>query len=476
MPPPALSMKLALLAPLFTCLAFSVLHAAPPRPPNLVVILADDLGWGELGCFGQQLIQTPRLDRLAAEGMRFTQFYAGATVCAPSRSVLMTGRHQGRTRIRGNSTNPTKLALHRGDLTVAEFLKTAGYRNGMFGKWGLGESGPAYSGLPLRKGFDTFFGYLNHYHAHNHFPDHLWRNEERLPLPNRSRPVGDYGGSVTDDPVLFADDLITDEVLKFVGRHQHEPFFVYWSPVLPHANNERTATLGNGAQVPDFGPYAGRDWSEQDKGHAAMITRLDSYVGRLLDHLRLLGLDQNTIILFSSDNGPHNESKHNLDRFRPAGPFTGTKRSLTEGGIRVPTIAWGPGLVPAGATSGHAAYLGDWFATAAELAGSKLPAGLDSVSFAAVLQGRPAEQAAHDYLYWEFNERGFAQAVLYQGRWKFIRTTEPARTVRLHDLASDPAEAKNIAADHADIVARIETYLATARLEDPAWPATTRID
>lgn len=459
------------------CLVVAVLPAAPsPRPPNLIVILADDLGWGELGCFGQQLIQTPRLDRMAAEGTRFTQFYSGATVCAPSRSVLMTGRHQGRTRIRGNSINPAKVALQAEDLTVAEFLKAGGYHNGLFGKWGLGEPGPAASGLPRRQGFDTFFGYLNHYHAHNHYPDHLWRNEERIALPNRSRPVGEYGGSVTDDPVLFADDLITNEVLRFVSHHQHEPFFVYWSPVLPHANNERTSTQGNGAQVPDFGPYAGRDWPEQDKGHAAMITRLDGYVGRLLDHLRLLGLDQNTIVLFTSDNGPHNESRHNLERFRPAGPYTGTKRSLTEGGIRVPTIAWGPGLVQPGVTNGHPAYLGDWFATAAELAGAKVPAGLDSLSFAPAMQGRPSDQAAHDFLYWEFNERGFTQAVLYQGRWKYIRTTEPARTARLHDLTNDLTEEKDVATDHADIVARIEAYLATARLEDPAWPATTRID
>lgn len=462
---------------LCACLVVAVLQAAPTSlPPNLIVILADDLGWGELGSFGQKLIQTPCLDRMAAEGTRFTQFYSGATVCAPSRSVLMTGRHQGRTRIRGNSINPIKTALRREDLTVAEFLKGAGYSNGVFGKWGLGESGPAASGLPLRKGFDTFFGFLNHYHAHNHFPDHLWRNEERLLLPNRSRPVGDFGGGVTDDPVLFADDLIADEVLKFVSHHQQKPFFVYWSPILPHANNERATTKGNGAQVPDFGPYAGRDWSEQDKGHAAMITRLDSYVGRLLDHLRLLGLDQNTVVLFTSDNGPHNESKHNLERFRPSGPFTGTKRSLTEGGIRVPTIVWGPGVVPAGATSSHAAYLGDWFATAAEFAGAQLPPGLDSLSFVAAAQGRPTEQPAHEFLYWEFNERGFVQAVLYQGRWKFIRTTEPEKTVRLHDLANDPAETKNIAADHADIVARIETYLTTARLDDPAWPATTRME
>lgn len=444
-------------------------------PPNLIVILADDLGYGELGAFGQQVIHTPQLDRMAREGIRFTQFYAGATVCAPSRSVLMTGLHQGRTRVRGNSTNPAAASLQSSDFTVAKLLQNAGYRTGVFGKWGLGEEGAAANGLPARQGFDEFFGFRNHYEAHNHFPPRLWRNEESIPLPNHATPVGKLGGSVTDDPVLFADDLVTDAVLGFVSKHQAAPFFIYWCPVLPHANNERATTLGNGAHVPDFGPYARTDWSDQDKGHAAMITRLDSYVGRLLDHLQLLGLAENTIVLFTSDNGPHNESRHTLARFQPSGPFSGIKRDLTEGGIRVPTIAWGPGHVPGGAVHPSAAYFGDWFATAADLAGAPVPAGLNSTSFAPALRGE-ARGPTQEYFYWEFNERSFRQAALWQGRWKAIRELEPTPSFRLHDLSVDPGETKNVATAHPEIVARFEQFFATARTEVPEWPARMRAE
>jgi arylsulfatase A-like enzyme len=444
----------------------------PSRHPNLIVIVADDLGWGELGSYGQTVIQTPSLDRMAAEGLRFTHFYSGATVCAPSRSVLMTGQHQGRTRVRGNSSIPANLALRENDLTVARVLQNAGYVTGLFGKWGLGDVGPAESGLPRRQGFGTFFGFLNHYHAHNAFPDHLWRNEERLSLPNHATPVGRFGGSVTVDPILFADDLITDEILKWISHHQDKPFFAVWTPILPHANNEAMTQTGNGAQVPDFGPYATRDWPDQDKGHAAMVSRLDSYVGRLFDHLRRLGLDRETIVLFTSDNGPHQESGHNLARFSPAGPFSGTKRDLTDGGIRVPLIAWGPGRVQLGTTP-HTAYFGDLMATAAELAGVSPPPGTDSISFVPTLLGNGA-QPAHDFLYWEFNERGFQQAALWQGRWKAIRTTLPTPDFRLYDLQEDPAETRNLAASRQDLVARLTLFLDSARTATPEWPARPR--
>jgi arylsulfatase A-like enzyme len=465
---------LHLLAGVAFCCGTATASAVQDRP-NLVFILADDLGYGELGCFGQEVIRTPRLDRMAEEGMRFTQFYAGATVCAPSRSVLMTGRHQGRTSVRGNSIDPTKFALTARDHTVARALQEGGYRTALFGKWGLGEFGAAAAGLPERQGFDAFFGYLNHHHAHNHFPDHLWRGNERIALPNRARAVGDFGGSVTEDAVLFADDLLVDEVLKWIGNNQAVPFLLHWHPVIPHANNERTRELGDGAHVPDYGPYALEDWPDQDKGHAAMITRLDTYVGRLLDHLRLLGIAEKTIVVFTSDNGPHDESRHDLARFRPAGPFTGKKRNLTEGGIRVPTIAWGPGRIPAGATSEHVAYFGDWYATAAQLAGLPVPEGLDSISFAPTLLARDG-QARHEFLYWEFNESGFRQAALWRGRWKAHRTTEPEVTFSLFDLYADPAERKDVSAHHEDLVARFETFFETARTEAPNWPARARAE
>lgn len=441
-----------------------------PERPNLIWIMADDLGYGEVGCFGQRVIQTPHLDRMAAEGLRFTQFYAGATVCAPSRSVLMTGQHHGRTRVRGNAgpANPAAQALRAEDVTVAKVLHDAGYRTGLVGKWGLGDVGPAESGLPRRHGFDHFFGYLNQVHAHNHFPAFLWRNEQQIALSNVVAPVGEQGGGYATEAREFADDLFADEAIKFVTESGDQPFFLYWSMVTPHANNERTRELKNGAQVPDFGPYADRDWPEPDKGHAAMITRLDSYVGRMLAELKRQGIAERTLVIFTSDNGPHNESNHKLERFSPSGPLTGIKRSLTDGGIRVPTIAWWPGTISSNQQSGHVAYFGDWMATAAELAGAQLPEGLDSLSFVPTLRGHDSEQAKHDFLYWEFHEGGFKQAALHDGRWKGIRRGKSQPLV-VFDLHNDPAESKNVAAMFPEVAAKLEVYLQHARSEHPDW-------
>jgi len=454
---------------LCSLLVSQAVHCADPRP-NLIWIMADDLGWGELGCYGQKLIRTPHLDRMAAEGMRFTHYYAGATVCAPSRSVLMTGLHHGHTRVRGNAgrENPAAQALKPGDLTVAAVLQKAGYRTALIGKWGLGDVGEAEMGLPRKFGFDEFFGYLNQHHAHNHFPNFLWRNESKIPLPNEVTPVGEYGGGYTADPILFSDDLMADEALKFVSRHQAQPFFLYWSPVIPHANNERGKDLGDGAHVPDYGPYAKTDWPDPDKGHAAMITRLDSYVGRMLDQLDLLGLAENTLVIFTSDNGPHNESKHHLERFDPNGPYSGIKRSLTDGGIRVPLIAWWPGTVKP-TVSDHVGYFPDWFPTAAELAKAEPPDSLDGISLVPVLTGRPGDQKKHEFLYWEFHEGGFRQAGLYQGRWKGIREGRPDAPVKLYDQESDVAEEHDVATDNPDIAARIGDYLTTARTPLAEW-------
>jgi arylsulfatase A-like enzyme len=461
---------LLFLAALFLISCGSILAA---QKPNLIWLMADDLGYAEVGCYGQKEIQTPQLDRMASEGLRFTQFYAGATVCAPSRSVLMTGQHHGRTRVRGNAgaKNPLAQALRPQDFTVAKALQDAGYTTALIGKWGLGDVGPAETGLPRKQGFDYFFGYLNQHHAHNHFPDYLWRNEEKIALPNKVTPVGDQGGGYAEDGILYADDLITDEALKFIANNQDRPFFLYWSPVIPHANNERNRAIKDGAHVPDYGPYANKDWPPQDKGHAAMITRLDSYVGRLLDHLNQLGLAENTLVIFTSDNGPHNESSHNLKRFQPSGPFRGIKRSLTDGGIRVPTIAWWPGKVKAGAVSDHVGYFGDWFATAMQLAGATAPDGLDSISFVPALIGNADAQEQHEFLYWEFHESGFTQAALYQGRWKGIRHKTISAPIDLYDLGNDISESTNVAAQHPDIVDKLDAYLKTARSDSPDWPA-----
>lgn len=441
--------------------------------PNLIWIMADDLGYGELGCYGQSQIATPHLDKMAAEGMQFTHFYAGATVCAPSRSVLMTGLHHGHTRVRGNAgaANPAAQALRSEDTTVAKVLQQAGYRTALIGKWGLGDVGRAESGLPRKQGFDEFFGYLNQTHAHNHFPDFLWRNENRVPLLNKVIAVGENGGGYATEAVQFADDLFAESALKFVVDNKSRPFFLYWSMVIPHANNERARVLKNGAHVPDFGPYADKDWPDTDKGHAAMISRLDGYVGRMLATLREQGLADNTLVIFTSDNGPHNESNHALSRFNPSGPFSGIKRSLTDGGIRIPFIAWWPGRVPAGNVSNHVGYFGDWMATAAELSGAKAPAGCDSISLMPTLSGNPKQQRSHEFLYWEFHEGGFSQAALYQGRWKGIRRDSPDARVALYDQQTDPAEKTDVAEQHPEIASRISDYLSNARNDSADWPA-----
>jgi arylsulfatase A-like enzyme len=464
--------SVAPLIALFVCCLETVSAPAFPARPNLIWIMADDLGYGELGCYGQKLIQTPHLDRMAKEGLRFTQFYAGATVCAPSRSVLMTGQHHGRTRVRGNAgrTNPLAQALRVNDVTVAHTLKKAGYVTALIGKWGLGDVGMAQSGLPRKQGFDYFFGYLNQTRAHNHFPEYLWRNEEKISLPNQVVHVGEGGGGYATNALLFADDLFTEEALRFVANHQDRPFFLYWSMVIPHANNERSRELKDGAHVPDYGPYALENWPAPDKGHAAMITRMDGYVGRLMERLRRLRLEENTVVIFTSDNGPHNESNHDPARFSPSGPFSGTKRSLTEGGIRVPAIAWWPGTIVAGSVSDHPAYFGDWLATAAELAGTTAPPHVDSISFVPTLLGHHALQRRHEFLYWEFHERGFSQAALHEGHWKAIRLRTPEAAVRLFDLRVDPGEKTDLAAQRPDLIQKLEAYLNTARTPSPDWP------
>ncbi len=459
-------------------LAFFVLFSLGPLQniraddrPNLIFILADDLGYGELGCYGQKVISTPSLDRMASEGMRFTHFYAGATVCAPSRSVLMTGLHHGHTRVRGNAKGEKNMgiqALKPDDLTVAKVVQQAGYRTALIGKWGLGDAITAETGLPRKQGFDEFYGILNQVHAHNHYPDYLWRNESREKLPNDRVKVGESEGGYATRPVAYADDLFADEAIKFVESNRERPFFLYWSMVVPHANNERTRELGDGTEVPDLGIYAEKDWPPQDKGQAAMVTRMDSYVGRMLDKLKELGLAEKTLVVFTSDNGPHNESKHDLSRFQPAGPLSGTKRSLTDGGIRVPFIAWWPGKVPPGSTSDHVGYFGDWMATAAELAKANIPEKVDSISIVPTLMGR-SEQPKHEFLYWEFHEGGFKQAALYQGRWKGIRTGNPNAKISLYDQQNDIAESKNVADQYPEIADKIGKYLATARSESPDW-------
>jgi arylsulfatase A-like enzyme len=439
--------------------------------PNLIWIMADDLGYGDLGCYGQSIIRTPHLDQMAREGLRFTHFYAGATVCAPSRSVLMTGMHHGHTRVRGNAggTNPIAQSLRPNDTTVAKMLQQNGYRTCLSGKWGLGDSEVAEDGLPRKQGFDQFFGYLNQHHAHNHYPAFLWRNEEKVSFPNEVVPIGADGGGYATKSVIYADDVIAEDAIRFVSEQRDKPFFLYWSLVIPHANNERTRALKDGTEAPSLGPYADRDWSAQDKGQAAMIWMMDNYVGTMLQKLRDLGIAERTLVIFTSDNGPHNESNHDLSRFQPSGPLSGIKRSLTDGGIRVPAIAWWPGTIAAGRESDHVAYFGDWMATAAELAGADVHPGCDSISFVPTLYGKDRQQRQHDFLYWEFHEGGFKQAALYQGRWKGIRKGGPKQPIVLFDQWNDIAEMNDVASVHPEIAKTIGSYLESARSENPHW-------
>ncbi|MDB6069049.1 MAG: sulfatase [Verrucomicrobiales bacterium] len=445
--------------------------AGMPAKPSILLILADDMGYGELGCYGQEKIRTPHLDRMAAEGMRFTRFYAGCTVCAPSRSVLMTGLHTGHTPVRGNAGkgNVAAQTLPAGTVTVPGLLKTAGFRTGLIGKWGLGDA-PDGPGHPLKQGFGSFFGYLDQTHAHNHYPDFLWRDSTRVPLKNDLVAMGNEGAGYSKNRVEYSDDLFAAEAEKFIrDGDRSRPFFLFLSLVVPHANNERNRALGVGTEVPDFGPYAEEPWSEAHKGQAASITRMDGYVGRLRDVLRETGQDRNTLILFSSDNGPHAEGGNQPRFFNASGGFRGIKRELTEGGIRVPLIACLPGGIAPGQTSGHVGYFGDLLATAADLSGVAVPPEHDSLSLVPVLGGT-ANSVERPWLYWEFHEGGTSQAVLMDGRWKAIRLKRRDAALQIYDVTQDPGEIRDLAADRPDIAARAEEILKTARTENPHWP------
>jgi uncharacterized sulfatase len=450
--------------------------AAPPDPPpNIVLILADDLGYGDLGCYGQQLIQTPRLDRMAAEAMRFTQFYAGSTVCAPSRCVLMTGLHTGHARVRGNGGGRIQ-SLHSNDRTIAEVLQQAGYATALCGKWGLGDIPDGATGLPNVQGFDYFYGYLNQTHAHNYYPDFLWRNTDRIALSNvvTHYPEANSLGGFATKKIEYSPDLITGEALRFVREHRDRPFFLYWATTVPHANNEARRALGDGQEVPDYGPYADQPWANSDKGQAAMITRMDADIGRLFDLLAELGIDDKTLVLFSSDNGPHREGGQSAERFDPNGPLRGMKRDLYEGGVRVPLLARWPGQIPAGRTSDHIAYHGDVFATLAELAGQPAPGGLDSISMLPTLTGRDSEQKQHEYLYWEFYEQGSKQAVRWQN-WKAVRKPMLTGKTELYNIEDDLGETTDVAAASPDVVRRLEQMMDSAHVPDPNWnPSNAR--
>jgi arylsulfatase A-like enzyme len=449
-------------------------HAAAPPPPdrpNIVFILADDLGYGDAGIYGQQKIVTPNIDRLASEGIRFTQFYAGSTVCAPSRAVLMTGLHTGHVSVRGNAAggNLAIQSLQQGDHTFVQELKAAGYATGQFGKWGLGEVDSP--GHPNQKGFDEFFGYLNQTHAHNYYPSFLMLNSTRVPLRNVSEvETPGRGDGYAREKRDYAPAVIMDRALAWMDAHRAQPFFLYLSTTLPHANNEARRATGNGEEVPDLGPYRDQPWTEPNKGHAAMVRWLDGDVGTVMARLKALGLDDRTIVVFASDNGPHNEGGNDPEFFEAHGPLRGLKRSMTDGGIRVPFIVRWPGHSKAGTVSDHVGYFGDMFATVCDLLRRPAPASLDSVSLLPTLEGRVRDQRQHDYLYWEFYEQGGRQAVRFD-RWKVIREPMYNGPAQVYDLVADPGELTDLAASRPEIAKRGLEYMAAAHRPDPRWTA-----
>ena len=456
-------------------------HAADK--PNIIYILADDMGYGDASCYGQKTLTTPNLDKMAAEGMKFTRHYASCTVCAPSRCVLMTGLHTGHCRVRGNGEGH----IPDDDLTLPKLLKTAGYHTACIGKYGLGKPLPLDD--PQRKGFDESFGYVGTSHAHNFFTKALIRNGKIVDLPNTVIPgsfkdAHDYsdsdlvgtGVAPLDGRKAWVPQLLADDVQRYLGERAKAkaPFFLYYAFNIPHANNEagKNSPLGHGLESPDYGEFKDKDWPDAEKGFAQFMRFLDSEVGRVMSRLKELGLAENTLVMFSSDNGPHQEGGHQSDFFNSNGDFKGIKRDLTDGGIREPFFAWWPGKVKAGTVSEHVSGFQDVLPTVAELSGAKLTSETDGISFAPTLLGKP-DQQQHSHLYWAFNEQGGKLAVL-KWPWKLIHlnTGGEAKDMKvkskgkpkpleklLFNLETDVGEEKNLAADKPEIVAELEKLM-----------------
>lgn len=423
--------------------------------PNIIYIMADDLGYGDLGCYGQKLIQTPHIDRLAENGMRFTDFYAGSTVCAPSRCVLMTGLDTGHCYIRGNGKNN----LRPEDVTVAELLKAEGYATGQVGKWGLGHEGT--SGMPTNQGFDYFYGYLDQHHAHLFYPTFVIRNEDRIPLRNVVPNEGEWGQGIASLKIDYTPALMVDETLSFIDRKKDEPFFLYLSYTLPHANNEAWNETGDGTAVPDNGIYEDKDWSKQNKGQAAMVTYLDYMVGQVVERLEKHGLIEDTVIFFTSDNGPHSEAGNDPRFFDANGPVTGIKRVLYDGGIRVPMIVQWPGKIKSGSTTSLISGAVDFMATAVDIAGDSLEVPTNGISFLPTLLGKSRQQKRHDYLYWEFYEQGSKQAIR-RDKWKAVRRPMLTGPIEVYDLSNDIAEENDLAKSNPELVSIFEKLFAEA--------------
>jgi arylsulfatase A len=449
------------------------------QKPNIVYIVADDLGYGDLSCYGQKKFTTPNIDKLAKQGMLFTQHYAGCTVCAPSRSCLMTGLHTGHTFIRGNKQwEPEgQWPLPANAFTIAEMLKNEGYKTGAFGKWGLGFIGT--EGDPNRQGFDEFFGYNCQSLAHNYYPYYLWHNQEKVMLnENEGHKTG-----------VYSPDIIHQAALKFMEANKDKPFFLFYPTTIPHAElfaKEKYMEKYRGKFNPEnsfkgvddgptyrLGPYGSQP--EANAALAAMINELDDMVGELIAKLKELNLDKNTIVIFTSDNGPHKEAGRIPEYFNSSGGLRGIKRDLYEGGIRVPMIAWWPGHIESGSQTDHISAFWDVMPTIAELTGIQAPAGIDGISFLPVLTGKKQKQ--HEYLYWEFHELGGKIAVR-MGNWKAVRNNvdkNPDSPIELYDLEADKYETTNIALKYPEIIAKMQKLMKQAHTPSEVFPFASEI-
>ena len=437
------------------------LTAAEISKPNIIYILLDDAGYGDLSCYGQEKFSTPNIDSLAQTGMKFTQHYSGSTVCAPTRCSLMTGKHTGHCVVRGNKeVKPEGQApMPTNTVTIPRLLKEAGYSTGMFGKWGLGAPG---STSDPTEHFDVFYGYNCQRKAHTYYPEYLWSNTDKVML----------------DGETYAHDLIVEQTLKFIRDHQDGPFFLYVPVTVPHAAMHVPAESHDPfrKKFPQFqdleGRYAGTTVTNPVAAFAGMMTRLDSQVGTMLQLLKELGMEENTLIMLSSDNGPHKEGGHQPDFFDSNGPLKGYKRDLYEGGIRAPLLAYWKGKIEPGTVSSHISAHWDMLPTFCELADVETPADIDGISLAAELTGDSSNQQQHEYLYWEFTERGKSQAVR-KGDWKAVRNNlrqNPNAPIELYNLSEDLGEEINLAADHPEIVKEMGTIMKEAHVPSERFP------
>lgn len=457
--------------------------SANANNPNIIIILADDLGYGELGCYGQNKIKTPNLDRLAAGGMRFTQHYSGSPVCAPSRCTLLIGKHTGHAYIRANKEmggwGPDEpegqLPLPAETITIATLLKSKGYATGGFGKWGLG--GPGSTGHPNKQGFDHWYGYLCQRVAHNYYPTHLWRNNDKHILEGNQyfsahqrleEPPKDESGYARFQGKHYAPDLMIDEALEFVRSNKDRPFFLYYATPIPHVaiqvpDDSVKPYLGVWEETPYLGKRGYLPHPTPRAAYAAMISRMDRDIGSMLALLDELEIADNTIVIFTSDNGPTFNGGSDSKFFNSAGPLRGLKASIYEGGIRVPLIVRWPGKIAAGSESDHISAFWDFLPTVCEVAGIKPPVNIDGVSMLPTLLGQT--QPVHEYLYWEF--RG--HQVVRKGRWKAIRK-KGSDLIELYDLENDIAESKDVALENQEVASKLTRIMQSARTDSQHFP------